>query len=60
SWAAGPTPDGKGEFSYSSEPPAGVPLPPPTHPDSRFYGTTEVPNRLEKLAGTVQDKLHRE
>ena len=60
SWAAGPTPDGKGEFSYSSEPPAGVPMPPPTHPDSRFYGTTEVPNRLEKLAGTVQDKLHRE
>ncbi|MCT1872172.1 manganese catalase family protein, partial [Micrococcus luteus] len=60
SWAAGPTPDGKGEFSYSSEPPAGVPMPPPTHPDSRFYGTTEVPNRVEKLAGTVQDKLHRE
>lgn len=60
SWASGPTPDGKGEFSYSSEPPAGVPMPPPTHPDSRFYGTTEVPNRLEKLAGTVQDKLHRE
>lgn len=35
-------------------------MPPPTHPDSRFYGTTEVPNRLEKLAGAVQDKLHRE
>ncbi|MCM3615777.1 manganese catalase family protein, partial [Microbacterium enclense] len=29
SWASGPTPDGKGEFSYLPEPPAGVPMPPP-------------------------------
>lgn len=41
SWASGPTPDGKGEFSYLPEPPAGVPMPPPTQPDPRFYGTTE-------------------
>lgn len=41
SWASGPTPDGKGEFSYLPEPPAGVPMPPPTPPDPRFYGTTE-------------------
>lgn len=59
-WASGPTPDGKAEFSYSDEPISGAPMPPPTHPDARFYGTTEVPNRVEKIAGAVQDKLHRE
>jgi Mn-containing catalase len=60
SWAKGPTPDGLGEFSYVAEPPAGVPMPPPTHPDSRFYGTTELPNMMEKAAGTIQDKLKKE
>jgi len=60
SWASGPTPDGKGEFSYVAEPPAGVPMPPPTHPDVRFYGTTEVPNKVEKVAGRLQDALKRE
>jgi len=57
SWASGPTPDGKGEFSYLAEPNPGVPMPDPTHPDSRLYGTTGVPNVMEKIAGTVQDKL---
>src|SRR4051812_24713012 len=60
SWAQGPTPDGLGQFSYVAEPRAGVPMPPPTHPDSRFYGTTELPNPLEKAAGAIQDKLHKE
>ncbi|RUR03551.1 manganese catalase family protein [Labedella endophytica] len=60
SWASGPTPDGKGKFSYLAEPEAGVPMPPPTHPDSRFYGTTELPNTVEKLAGAAQDKLKKE
>jgi Mn-containing catalase len=60
SWASGPTPDGKGEFSYVAEPPAGVPMPPPTHPDSRLYGTTEIPNVVEKIAGAAQDKLRKE
>jgi Mn-containing catalase len=59
-WASGPTPDGKGEFTYVAEPPAGVPMPPPTHPDSRLYGTTEIPNIVEKAAGKIQDMLHRE
>ena len=59
-WASGPTPDGKGEFTYFPEPPAGVPMPPPTHPDARFYGTTELPNTVEKLAGRAQDALHKE
>lgn len=59
-WASGPTPDGRGEFTYLPEPPAGVPMPPPTKPDVRFYGTTELPNTLEKLAGRAQDALHKE
>ncbi|HEV7957551.1 MAG: manganese catalase [Microbacteriaceae bacterium] len=62
SWASGPTPDGHGEFSYADAPGAAevVPMPPPTHPDSRFYGTTELPNTMEKAAGTIQDKLKKE
>ena len=35
-------------------------MPPVTHPDARFYGTTELPNTVEKMAGSVQDKLNRE
>lgn len=60
SWAKGRTPDGNGTFGYQAEPMKGVPMPPPTHPDARFYGTTEVPNRVEKAAGTIQDKLNKE
>lgn len=59
-WASGPTPDGKGEFTYLATPEPGVPMPPPTHPDVRFYGTTELPNTVEKLAGRAQDALHKE
>ncbi|WP_019136753.1 manganese catalase family protein [Cellulomonas massiliensis] len=59
-WASGATPDGKGEFTYVAEPPQGVPMPPPTRPDARLYGTTDLPNAMEKVAGTVQDKLHKE
>jgi Mn-containing catalase len=60
SWASGPTPDGKGEFTYHEGPTTSAPMPPPTHVDSRFYGTTEIPNTVEKVAGTIQDKLKRE
>jgi Mn-containing catalase len=59
-WASGRTPDGLGEFTYIDTPPDGVPMPPPTHPDARFYGTTELPNTVEKTAGAVQDKLKKE
>jgi Mn-containing catalase len=59
-WASGPSPDGKGEFTYHEGPTTSAPMPPATHPDSRFYGTTEIPNTVEKIAGTVQDKLNRE
>ncbi|KUG60301.1 manganese catalase family protein [Nesterenkonia jeotgali] len=58
-WASGPSPDGLGEFTYVDTPMEGVPMPPPTHPDSRFYGTTEAPNFVEKAAGAVQDALKR-
>jgi len=60
SWASGPTPDGKGEFTYHDGPTTTAPMPPVTHPDSRFYGTTELPNLVEKVAGSVQDKLNKE
>ncbi|WP_152191024.1 manganese catalase family protein [Georgenia satyanarayanai] len=60
SWASGPSIDGKGEHTYHDGPTTSAPMPPPTRPDARFYGTTDVPNRVEKIAGTVQDKLHRE
>lgn len=60
SWASGPTPDGKGEFEYVAEPGPGVPMPEPTRPDSRLYGTTDLPNEVEKVAGKAQDKLKKE
>ncbi|MCC3294216.1 manganese catalase family protein [Arthrobacter sp. zg-Y411] len=60
SWASGPTPDGHGEFSYHDGPTTSAPMPPPTHPDARFYGTTDVPNVVEKAAGAAQDKLKKE
>jgi len=61
-WASGPAPDGHGEFEYREAPgvPDTVPMPPPTHPDSRLFGTTGVPNAVEKLAARVQDTLHKE
>ncbi|MDI6942255.1 manganese catalase family protein [Microbacterium barkeri] len=60
SWASGPTPDGKGEFTYHDGPTTTAPMPAPTHPDARFYGTTDVPNTVERIAGAAQDRLHRE
>jgi Mn-containing catalase len=57
SWAQGPTPDGKGEFTYFDGPESSVPFPKPTVPDERFYGTTPVPNKVEKAAGAVKDKI---
>jgi Mn-containing catalase len=60
SWASGPAPDGKGEFSYLAQPQRSDPMPPPTHPDARFYGTTDVPNTVEKAAGAAQDKMRKE
>ncbi|UFU14142.1 manganese catalase family protein [Curtobacterium sp. C1] len=59
-WASGPSFDGKGEYSYHDGPTSSVPIPPPTHPDVRFYGTTELPNVVEKTAGLVQDTLNKE
>ena len=58
SWASGPTPDGKGEFSYHDGPTTSAPMPPPTTPDPRLYGTTGTPNTVEKVVGTVKDTLN--
>jgi len=55
SWASGPTPDGKGEFTYVDQPVGSVPMTPPTTPDERLYGTTPKPNIVEKAAGVVKD-----
>ena len=60
SWASGKSPDGKGEFTYLDGPDTSAPMPKPTHPDSRIFGTTELPNIVEKAAGQIQDKLHKE
>ncbi|NQX34107.1 manganese catalase family protein [Herbiconiux sp. VKM Ac-2851] len=57
SWASGPTPDGKGEFTYLDAPGTSAPMPPATQPDERYYGTTPKPNIVEKAAGVVKDKL---
>jgi len=57
SWASGPTPDGKGEFSYLDGPGSTVPMPPPTQPDERLYGTTPKPNLVEKAAGAIKDAV---
>ena len=57
-WASGPTPDGNGTFSYHEGPTTTAEMPPPTHPDSRMFGTTELPNTMEKVASKVQDVLN--
>jgi Mn-containing catalase len=59
SWAKGPAPDGNGEFTYREGPQeeGRTPMPPPTTPDPRYYGTTGKPNVVEKVVGTVKDAL---
>jgi Mn-containing catalase len=59
-WASGPSVDGNGEFTYHEGPTTSAPMPPPTRVDARYYGTTDLPNTVEKVAGAVQDKLGRE
>ncbi|RIX31043.1 manganese catalase family protein [Amnibacterium setariae] len=58
-WANGPTPDGRGTFSYEDAPypKDTAAFPPPTQPDERYYGTTPKPNLVEKAAGTVKDAV---
>jgi Mn-containing catalase len=55
-WAKGPTPDGKGEFSYSDGPTTSAPMPPVgNHGDPRLYGTTPEPNLVDKAMGKIKD-----
>jgi len=60
SWAKGPTPDGRGEFSYLAKPGKGVPMPAPTVPDPRFYGTTPMANDEEIATTAAKDKKRKE
>jgi Mn-containing catalase len=57
SWASGPTPDGKGEFTYLDGPDTSAPMPPPTQPDPRLFGTDAKPNIVDKAEGVIRDKL---
>ncbi|AXH34323.1 manganese catalase family protein [Humibacter sp. BT305] len=57
SWASGPTPDGKGEFTYHDGPTTSSPMPPPTQPDPRLFGTDPKPNLIDKASGVIKDKL---
>src|SRR5699024_10364218 len=50
----------KSQFTYLEGPDTSARMPKPTHPDSRIFGTTELPNTMEKIAGTVQDKFKKE
>jgi len=42
---------------YLDGPDTTVPMPPPTQPDPRFFGTDARPNLVDKAAGVVKDKL---
>jgi Mn-containing catalase len=55
SWASGPTPDGKGEFTYHDGPTTSAPMPSPVIPDPRLYGTTPTPNLMEKVKAKAKD-----
>lgn len=59
-WANGPTPDGRGSFTYLEQPPAGVPMPAPTAPDPRYFGTTNLPNEEEMSSAIAKDKKNKE
>jgi Mn-containing catalase len=54
-WASGPTPDGHGEFTYHDGPTTSAPMPSPTIPDPRLYGTTPTPNLMEKVKAKAKD-----
>ena len=55
SWASGPSPDGNGEFTYHDGPTTSAPMPGPTRPDPRLYGTSDKPNLMEKVTAKVKD-----
>ncbi|HEX8508033.1 MAG TPA: manganese catalase family protein [Propionibacteriaceae bacterium] len=54
-WASGPSPDGNGEFTYHDGPTTSAPMPAPTRPDPRLYGTTDKPNLMEKVTAKAKD-----
>ncbi|GAA4964185.1 manganese catalase family protein [Kineococcus glutinatus] len=60
-WAQGPVTGApeEGDFEYLPAPNPGVPMPAPTTPDPRFYGTTAKNDTVEKVTAKVKDALHR-
>jgi Mn-containing catalase len=54
-WASGPTPDGHGTFTYHGGATSRAPMPPPTKPDPRLYGTTATPNLIDKATAKIKD-----
>ncbi|RLP91921.1 manganese catalase family protein, partial [Micromonospora sp. CV4] len=54
-WASGPTPDGKGEFTYDHSPRAHAPEPVLAPGDPRLYGTN--PGMARGVANKVKSKL---
>ncbi|MEV4712664.1 manganese catalase family protein [Micromonospora sp. NPDC049374] len=54
-WAAGPTPDGKGEFRYDHSPRAHAPEPVLPPGDPRLYGTN--PGMAQGVVNTVKSKI---
>ncbi len=59
SWAAGPTPDGHGEFTYHDGPTSTSPMPPPPVADPKLHGTAPhtADNPVKKAASAVKDAL---
>jgi Mn-containing catalase len=52
SWAKGPSPDGKGEFSYLAQPQPLGPVAEPPPGDPRTFGTSD-PNLLQKVVNKI-------
>lgn len=49
-----------GKSCAEEGPTTSAPMPPHTRPDARLYGTTDMPNIVEKVAGAAQDATHME
>ncbi|MBM7026213.1 manganese catalase family protein [Clavibacter zhangzhiyongii] len=59
SWASGPTPDGKGTFTYHDGPTTTAPMPAPPVGNPLLHGTIppKDPGILKKAAGAVKDAV---
>lgn len=53
-WAAGPTPDGKGQFEYLANPTPLGPTAEPPPPDPRTFGSAPAPGVVEKVVNKLR------